>query len=74
MPYKKGSCLNEEYTEEVTKIYELMKEAEEKYNALPVCIKDVSTRFKGESLGYFLINGVSSARCFVEEFGISLED
>lgn len=73
MPHREGSCLNEEYTEAVTQIYELMKEAKEKYDALPGCIKGVETRFRGESLGYYLINGETSAKCFVEEFGIKVE-
>ena len=76
MPYEKGSCLNKEYTEIVEQIHSLLKEAKEKYESLPACIKDVKTahqRGSGYSLGWYLINGETCAWCFAEEFGIEVE-
>lgn len=76
MPIKKGSCLNEEYTEIVTQIHKLLKEAKGKYESLPACIKDVETvheRNSKNSLGWYLINAETSAFCFAEEFGIEIK-
>lgn len=74
MPIKKESCLCKEYTEVIEQINELIKEAKEKYESLPSCIKDaVNQKYYGNSLGYYLINGENSARRFAKEFGIEIE-
>lgn len=76
MPIHKGSILNEEYTGIVTEIANLIKQAKEKYNALPDCIKNVEnahTRSGGNTLGYYLVNGVSCAKTFALEFGIDID-
>lgn len=76
MPYKKGSCLNEEYTEKVEQIHKLLKEAKEIYESLPSCIKHTKSRHEqntDKSLGWYLINGETSAWCFAEEFGIEVD-
>ena len=75
MPLKKGSCLNEELTKQVEQIHALLKEAKEKYEALPACIKNVETSHEingGNSLGWYLINGESAAYCFARNFGIEV--
>lgn len=76
MPLKKGSCLNEECTEIIEQIHSLLKEAKEKYESLPACIKDVTTGYQrggGNTLGYLLTNGETAAWCFAKEFGIEVE-
>lgn len=74
MPIRKGSCLAKEYTEVIEQINELIKEAKEKYESLPSCIKDaVVQKYCGNSLGYYLINGEISARRFAKEFGIEID-
>lgn len=76
MPYKKGSCLNEEYTEIVKQIHILLKEAKERYDSLPTCIKDIETEHQrngGKSLGWYLTNATSEAYFFAKEFGIELK-
>ena len=76
MPHKKGSCLNEEYTEIVEQIHTLLKEAKAKYDLLPSCIKDVETEHQrngDKSLGWYLTNAPSESYCFAKEFGIELE-
>lgn len=75
MPYKKGSCLNEEYTEIVTQIHSLLKEAEEKYKSLPPSLKECGSNlgYHKESLGWYLTNGESAAFLFAKGFGIDVE-
>ena len=76
MPLSEGSCLNEEYTRIITQIHTLLKEAKEKYESLPACLRDIETKHSsssGHSLGYWLINGETSAWCFAEEFGIEVK-
>ena len=75
MPLEKGSCLNEELTKQVEQIYVLLKEAKEKYEALPACLRYVDTVHKkhgGNTLGWYLLNGETCALCFAEEFGIEV--
>ena len=75
MPCKNGSCLNDQCTEAVKKIHELLKEAKETYNSLPDCIKHVETehqRLNGNTLGWYLDNGETCAYCFAKEFGIEV--
>lgn len=75
MPLEKGSCLNEELTKQVEQIHALLKEAKEKYEALPACLRHVETAHEkhgGNTLGWYLINGETCAWCFAEEFGIEV--
>lgn len=76
MPIKKGSCLNEEYTEKIEQIHKLFKEAKEIYESLPSCIRHTETKHErngGKSLGWYLINGETCAWCFAENFGIEVD-
>ena len=77
MPCENGSCLNEECTEAIKKIHELLKEANEKYESLPNCIKDIDTqhrRISGNRLGWYLDNAKNSALYFAKEFGIEVSN
>lgn len=76
MPIQHGSILNEEYTKLVVEIYNLINQAKNKYDELPDCIRNVEnahTRSGGNTLGYYLNNGVSCAKLFALEFGIDCD-
>lgn len=75
MPLKKGSYLNEEYTEMVTQIHSLLKEAKQKYDLLPSCLRDCGDKLGShkESLAWYLINSESAAFLFAKGFGIDVE-
>lgn len=76
MPYKKGSCLNEECTEIIVKTHKLLTEAKEKYTLLPACVRCIETEHErncGNNLGWYLISGETSASSFAREFGIDVE-
>lgn len=74
MPYKKGSCLNEEYTELIKEIYKLVKDAAEKFESLPPCIKNLDTGRECDDVKWDLPNTRDAIWCLAHEFGISLED
>ena len=76
MPTQNGSFLNEEYTDIIIQINNLLKQAKEKYDLLPDCIRNAEnkhTRSGGNTLGYYLANGVSCAKTFALEFGIDVD-
>ena len=75
MPLHEGSCLNGEYTRIVTQIHALLKEAKEKYESLPACLRDVGKDLSmhKESMDWYLINGSNAAYLFAKEFGIEVE-
>lgn len=73
MPYKEGSCLNEEYTKAVKEIYNLIKEAKDKFDSLPNCIKRMITTDMGINMEGHLNITQKAACSFVKEFGINVE-
>lgn len=71
-----GSCLNEECTKTIEDMFNLLKEANEKYDSLPDCIKNITPRTQNlnfeTSLGYSLMKCKNLAYSFAAEFGIKL--
>ena len=65
--------MNEEYTELIKEIYKLVKEANEKFESLPSCIKNIETGLECDQVRWDLPNVRDEIWCLAYEFGISLE-
>jgi hypothetical protein len=74
MKRKKGSCLNEEYTEQIKEIYKLVKEANEKFESLPGCIGNTNTGMECDDVRGDLADAKASVWCLAYYFGISIDE
>ena len=74
MNYKEGSCLNEEYTEQIKEIYKLVKEANEKFESLPGCIRNIETGMECDDVASDLNDAKNSVWYLAYYYGISMEN